>query len=521
MANGPADSYKKGKDRVELNRAVKLRFGKFQDFLTEIASNISPGGMFVSSNDPRPPGEQFEFECSLADGFPLVSGRAQVVWVRRISMSAEEPCGMGVRFLELMDDSEELIRRIVEKRVKAGETTFDLERERDQSSSGVDEAATNPGLSAEILAATESPIEEANVSAPPAELSPDLVLSGPLAPPAGEPLGFEPELPELPELAEPAEPAARPEEEKQPSRQPRPPASPEPSVTAKPPAASWPPPEASSTTEAAQTRPIPEATEALAGPKPVRAGPPSRESTAPLPPFPDPAARVARVGTAQNRLGVRRLLELLLLSLVVGAGVVLLLNQFWVGPRIEGLENRLDELSGSSRVGSPSGAGLGTGVAEAESSGRERAMEQVREDDPGAAAAPAPAAVSGVRAAASKAPPLELVREVIRGWARAWSERRVEEYLSYYSVDFVPASGATRADWERRRRDRLLSPGSIRVTVVSLNMQDVTPTEMRVTFTQSYRSDTYRDRVRKTFRMVWETGAWKIAEETVVRQLPW
>lgn len=490
MGNGPADSYKKGRDRVELNRAVKLRFGKFQDFLTEIASNISPGGMFVSSDDPHAPGEQFEFECSLADGFPLVCGRAQVVWARRISMSAAEPCGMGVRFLELKDDSEVLIRRIVEKRVKAGEKMFDLEREGSQSSIAVDEAATSPALSAEILAATETLIEEANVSAQPAELAPALDLSSLLTPLADEPPGFEPEPSDL---AEPAKPAAPPEEEKQPSRPAPPPANSEPSAASEPPAA-------------AQTRPIPAATQALAGPIPVSRGPQSRERTAARPPFADPAARVARAGSARKPLGVRRLSELFLFSLVVGAGVVLLLNQFWVGPRIEGPENRLDELSSSSRVGSPPGVGIGP----------------VQEYEPGAVAAPGPTAVSGVRAAAvAKAPRLELAREVVRGWAKAWSERRVEEYLSYYSVDFVPASGATRADWEGRRRDRLLNPGSIRVTVVSLDAQEVTPTEMRVTFTQSYRSDTYSDRVRKTFRMVWEAGTWKIVEETVVRKLPW
>ena len=46
-------------------------------------------------------------------------------------------------------------------------------------------------------------------------------------------------------------------------------------------------------------------------------------------------------------------------------------------------------------------------------------------------------------------------------------------------------------------------------------------TEQRVSFTQSYRSNTYRDRVRKAMRLAWEDGGWRILEESVIRQLPW
>ncbi len=57
--------------------------------------------------------------------------------------------------------------------------------------------------------------------------------------------------------------------------------------------------------------------------------------------------------------------------------------------------------------------------------------------------------------------------------------------------------------------------------VIPLSTQEASPTEVLVTFTQSYQSDTFRDRVRKTLRMILENGEWKIAEELVVRQLPW
>ncbi|MFQ5528709.1 MAG: TIGR02266 family protein, partial [Thermoanaerobaculia bacterium] len=110
----------RAQDRIDLNRAVELRFDRFQDFLTEIAGNISPGGMFVKTHSPHEPGERFEFACSLADGFPLVCGRGEVVWVREAPGSEDRPAGMGVRFLELFENSGELIAKIIENRQKEG-----------------------------------------------------------------------------------------------------------------------------------------------------------------------------------------------------------------------------------------------------------------------------------------------------------------------------------------------------------------------------------------------------------------
>ena len=39
---------------------------------------------------------------------------------------------------------------------------------------------------------------------------------------------------------------------------------------------------------------------------------------------------------------------------------------------------------------------------------------------------------------------------------------------------------------------------------------------MSVSFDQSYTSDTFSDRVRKTLLLVWQDGAWKIVEERVI-----
>jgi hypothetical protein len=114
------------------------------------------------------------------------------------------------------------------------------------------------------------------------------------------------------------------------------------------------------------------------------------------------------------------------------------------------------------------------------------------------------------------APP-ELVRqeiaEAISGWASAWSGQRVDDYLSFYSEDFRPPEGLTRRQWAASRRERLLRPRRIQVSVGQMRFEDLGSNRFGVSFLQSYASDTFSDRVSKTLELVREVDGWKIVEE--------
>lgn len=111
----------------------------------------------------------------------------------------------------------------------------------------------------------------------------------------------------------------------------------------------------------------------------------------------------------------------------------------------------------------------------------------------------------------------ELV-EIVNGWAAAWAAQEPERYLSYYASSFAPADGTTREAWAARRRERLSAPSSIEVTV-EIEEARAGIEEAEVTFVQSYASDRFSDRVRKSLRFVREGGGWKIARETVLETL--
>ncbi len=99
-------------------------------------------------------------------------------------------------------------------------------------------------------------------------------------------------------------------------------------------------------------------------------------------------------------------------------------------------------------------------------------------------------------------------------WAAAWSEQRARAYLAFYASGFQPPKGLARAAWEAQREERILKPRQISVEVSDLETEVLAPNRARVSFDQSYRSDRYRDTVRKTFELVRGEYGWQILTES-------
>jgi len=120
-SNIPRDSR-----RVPLETRVQFKFDRFTGFISEFSANISPGGMFIRTRAPQPPGTVLDLEFRLGDGFELIKGTGEVVWNRTEDEGTDRPAGMGLRFLELSQGSKDLIYRIVDQHVLRGGTPFDL-----------------------------------------------------------------------------------------------------------------------------------------------------------------------------------------------------------------------------------------------------------------------------------------------------------------------------------------------------------------------------------------------------------
>jgi len=126
---------------------------------------------------------------------------------------------------------------------------------------------------------------------------------------------------------------------------------------------------------------------------------------------------------------------------------------------------------------------------------------------------PMGATVAGLSEAARNAVLVSQIADLMRGWTAAWAGQRVDEYLAYYAADFAPARGVAREAWIDQRRRCISEPEFIEVSVTGLTVEQVDAARVRASFEQSYRSDTFQDRVRKTLELELLDGAWKIAAE--------
>ena len=144
----------------------------------------------------------------------------------------------------------------------------------------------------------------------------------------------------------------------------------------------------------------------------------------------------------------------------------------------------------------------------AEAALTEAGVDSVVSSDPQPAAVPA----TEPEPVAPKPDPLQ-AGFALEAWADAWSGQRVDDYLSHYAPGFQPPNGLTREEWEAQRRERLLRPKSIRVTLTELRIEPLGEDRVRAVFQQAYQSDTFGDSVRKTTELVWDGDRWKIAAE--------
>ena len=89
-------------DRVPVARPVRLQIAGREEVLA-VTANVSPGGLFVECQEPPPVGTRVKFVLDL--GSRAVRGFAEVAWVRLRFKQTDQPRGMGVRILHVLDDS--------------------------------------------------------------------------------------------------------------------------------------------------------------------------------------------------------------------------------------------------------------------------------------------------------------------------------------------------------------------------------------------------------------------------------
>lgn len=96
---------------------VRLKYPDVDTFIERFAPNVTRGGLFLASRDPRPVGSVLRFEVLLMSGTPVLTGEGRVTWVREYNPAEpQRPHGMGVQFLYVDPDTRPTLERLLRER---------------------------------------------------------------------------------------------------------------------------------------------------------------------------------------------------------------------------------------------------------------------------------------------------------------------------------------------------------------------------------------------------------------------
>ncbi len=117
-ARDPArDTGRSVADQREAPVRVRLRYPDLDTFVEKFAPNVTRGGIFLASRDPRPVGTVLRFEVLLRQGGPVLSGKGRVTWVKEFNPAEpHRPYGMGVQFLQLDPEARPVLETLLKKK---------------------------------------------------------------------------------------------------------------------------------------------------------------------------------------------------------------------------------------------------------------------------------------------------------------------------------------------------------------------------------------------------------------------
>jgi type IV pilus assembly protein PilZ len=117
----PSTTNRRRYPRAPLSLLVQFRFNTVQEFMMEYATNISIGGMFIRTTEPREIGTLIYFQFTLKDGSKLIEGLGRVTWVSKYdpeNTSGEQEPGMGLEYVNVDEESMTLVEQIVTQNLK-------------------------------------------------------------------------------------------------------------------------------------------------------------------------------------------------------------------------------------------------------------------------------------------------------------------------------------------------------------------------------------------------------------------
>jgi hypothetical protein len=101
--------------RWSVRRPIDSVFAELDVERPEFVTNLSRTGAFIFSKEPLPVGSQVHLRFTVVlDDLEIVEGLGEVM--RVVEPGGAEPSGMGIQFLELTEESRQIIERMLVRR---------------------------------------------------------------------------------------------------------------------------------------------------------------------------------------------------------------------------------------------------------------------------------------------------------------------------------------------------------------------------------------------------------------------
>lgn len=108
--------------------------------------------------------------------------------------------------------------------------------------------------------------------------------------------------------------------------------------------------------------------------------------------------------------------------------------------------------------------------------------------------------------------------DVIDRWAEAWINLDAETYISFYSKDYRPDDKTSHQAWVIDRKHRLNNQQWLKLGISGIVISKHDDNTYSVMFKQRYKSDSFRDNVRKELVFIKADSQWRINAERVLGQ---
>ncbi|MEO8799581.1 MAG: TIGR02266 family protein [Polyangiaceae bacterium] len=112
----PSDSWDDRRDDRRAAITLRVDYKRLNTFFADYTKNISKGGTFIRTVKPLDVGTEFVFVLSFPAQDKQLKLKGEVIWVvTEATQTAEQPPGMGIRFLFANDDERIAVDVFVEK----------------------------------------------------------------------------------------------------------------------------------------------------------------------------------------------------------------------------------------------------------------------------------------------------------------------------------------------------------------------------------------------------------------------